>query len=97
MYWTYLVKFEEGITNKNINKKLTFEKNYDFDRLKLGYCELILDNYFQSFETDFNHIIISEYGPLEDPINNENKFIIKFDDIEKAKYLLHNSSFIMNN
>ena len=92
MYWSYLVNFEkENDSNKFKNKILTFEKKHNIEKLKLGYCELILDNYFEGFKP-FDHIIISEYGPLEDPLNNENKFILKFNDFEKAKLLLGNNN-----
>ena len=81
MYYTYLIN-----TNKINNSILTFNSHIDYNELILESCELILDNYFSSFERDFNTIIISEFKPQEQPNLKKNIFFIKFSDIAKASY-----------
>lgn len=83
MYWSYLTN-----TNNPSHNQLTFENSDDFNKLCIGYCELVLSNYFSSFGNDYNAIFISEFNPEENPFNKEIKFIINFDDIKKAKKYL---------
>jgi hypothetical protein len=89
MYYTYLIN-----ANKINNNILTFNSHIDYDKLILENCELILDNYFSSFERDFNTIIISKFKPLEQPNLKKNIFFIKFSDIVKASYTINK---ILNN
>ena len=84
MYYTYLIN-----TNKINNNILTFNSHINYDELILESCELILDNYFSSFERDFNTIIISEFKPLEQPNLKKNIFFIKISDITKASYTIN--------
>ncbi len=85
--WSYLINSNSN-SNSNI---LTFEcvNSKDYMDLGKGYCELILDNYFSSFSSDYDTIFISEYGPESDPQNKKQLFQMKFDDVVKAKeYIL---------
>lgn len=84
MFWSYLINTEKFLQSNT----LTFESNEDLDKLSKGYCELVLDNFFSSFGSDYNAIFISEFGPVENPTQNEIKFLIKFNDVEKAKSIL---------
>jgi hypothetical protein len=84
MYWSYLTNTDK-FSQPNI---LTFESNEDLDKLSKGYCELILDNFFSSFGSDYDAIFISEFGPVDNPMQNEFKFLIKFNDVDKAKKIL---------
>jgi hypothetical protein len=84
MYWSYLVN-----TNKFLQGNLlTFETNENFEKLSIGYCELVLDNFFSSFGNDYDAIFISEFGPTDKPETKEIKFLIKFDDVYKANKIL---------
>jgi hypothetical protein len=73
---------------------LTFESNDNLEKLSKGYCELVISDFFSSFSHDYNAIFISEFDPTKNPLNKEIKFFIKFDDVNKAKKFLNNSSYI---
>ena len=75
MIWTYLTKSYS-------NNILTFEQidSTDVNSHIKGYCELINDNFFDSFSHDYDTLIISNYKPNEDPFNNDLLFCIKFND-----------------
>lgn len=85
MYWSYLI----NITNESNNNLLTFESNENLDMLSKGYCELVIDNFFSSFDRDYNAIFISEYNPTQNPSTKEKKFLIKFTDVDKANKFLN--------
>lgn len=88
MYWSYLAKSRE-IGVKNLSAKLlTFETNNNFENLSTGYCKLIIDDYFSCFGNDYDCIFISEYNPTQNPSNMEIKFLLNFNDVERAKKLL---------
>ena len=80
MYWSYLIKTESNSTNL-----LTFESNDNLEKLSKGYCELVIVDFFSSFAHNYDTIFISEYDPTQNPITKEIKFLIKFNDVLKAK------------
>jgi hypothetical protein len=83
--WSYLTN--SNSTNPNL---LTFEcvDSEDYTSLAIGYCKLIMENFFSSFSSDYNAIFISEYGPNSDPHNQKKLFEMRFDDmIGSKKYL----------
>ena len=79
MYWYYLTN------TKNHKEILTFESNSDYNKLYKGYNELVIDNFFSSFSRDYDAIFISKHCPDNNPIKQEIEFLIKFDDINKAR------------
>lgn len=83
MYWSYLTNINDDSFISN--ELLTFESNENFDKMLHGYCELIFIDFFSSFSREYNAIFISEYEPNDDPAKKSIKFIIKFNDIDKAK------------
>ena len=85
MYWSYLCR------NTGLQPKLlTFEYGDNFESLKFGYCELVLDEYFSCFSSEYDFIFISKYNPNNFPYYKEKDFVIRFDELEKAKKLLVN-------
>ena len=83
--WSYLTNASS--TNP---KLLTFEcvNSDDFESLAKGYCELILENFFSSFSSEYNSIFISESSPDSNPQNQDKLFEMRFDDlIGSQKYL----------
>lgn len=89
MYWSYLTNTQSSSQiSSNINNILTFECNDDLIKLTNGYCELVLSEFFTSFDRDYDAIFISEYGPTENPLDKEKKFIINFSDNNKALNIL---------
>lgn len=80
MYWSYLCR------NTGLKPKLlTFESGNDLKSLKFGYSELILDDYFNGFLTEYDLIFVSKYSPDNFPYEKEKDFVIEFKDFEKAK------------
>lgn len=84
MYWSYL----SNSNNKSSSNLLTLESNDNLKKMSIGYCELIIDNFFSSFSYDYDSIFISEYYPKENPSLKEIKFFIKFNDVDKARKIL---------
>ena len=84
MYWSYLY----DSTKSRKSQTLTFESSDNLEKLILGYCELTMENFFSCFSPDFDSIFISEFSPDKKPLENEFKFVIKFNDITKAKSIL---------
>ena len=78
-YWSYL------LNSQNI---LTFESSDDLNILITGYCEMVIDDFFSSFLSEYDSIFISEFDPEQTPFDNEHKFIIKFNDVSKATKML---------
>ena len=89
MYWSYLSNSQNTCEKVNI---LTFESNADLKKLSNNYCELIIDNFFSSFSPEYDSIFISEFNSEQEPLNNEIKFYIKFNDFNKAYELLKNEN-----
>ena len=87
MFWSYLCR----ISDSQI-KLLTFESGNDLEKLKQGYCELILDKFFTSFAQDFDFIFISKYSPTDNPYTKEKEFVINFEDYEKIKELMNHNA-----
>lgn len=86
MYWSYLHNDEN---NKEKNEKksniLTFESGTNLEKLKKGYSELIIENFFDGFTNEYNSIFISKYGPIDNPLGNQKEFEINFNDLKKAR------------
>jgi len=94
MLWSYLIN-SNYINKKNslIPITLTFEQvnSVDFKSLALGYCDLIIENFFDSFTSDYDTIYISEYSPTLEPFYKDKLFIIKFNNKTKAhEYITNN-------
>ena len=88
MYWSYLT----NTNNHYGNNLLTFESNDNLNKLSIGYCELVIDNFFSSFSNDYDSIFISEYDPNQNPFSKEFIFFIKFNDVDKARFLIKNQN-----
>ncbi len=74
MYWSYLCRNNGIQTNL-----LTFESGNDLSALKNGYSELNYNyDFFSSFSSDFDYLFISKYSPMEEPLNKEKEFMMKF-------------------
>ena len=87
MYYTYLIN-----TNNKFNtppKLLWLESSPDSEQLINGSCDLLLFNFFEGFEPDYNELFISNYAINEDPFNKDKIFEIKFNDYDKAKLNLN--------
>jgi len=86
MYWTYLCGKKESTSNI-----LTLESNDNLQQLSEGYCELVLEDFFSCFGSDYDYLFISEFSPDQNPLEKDKKFLIKFNDYEFAnKYLKEN-------
>lgn len=104
MYWSYLINTNKNAYRSNFtcninndittntqnmtNEILTFEFNEDLNKLTNDYCDLVISNFFSSFTHDYDTIFISDLNPTQEPLNNK-LFIIKFNDLEKATFILN--------
>ena len=71
LYWVYLF-------NQNNNKILAFESGNDLDHFYNGYLDLIKNKFFVPYYPTYDSIFISEFNPLENPIESDKLFIIPF-------------------